>query len=482
MMEDTVPPTIVIFGASGDLTQRKLIPALFNLYRKGRIAPNTRIVGFARTDFSHAAFRQHLREGAENFTDHFDATAWSGFANNLHYSSGNPDSPEDFQRLDALLRDLEGGQPVGRLYYLATPPTLYVDIINMLGQIAMHAETGGWRRMIIEKPFGHDLASAHELNAKVHAVFSEQQVYRIDHYLGKETVQNLSVFRFANAIFEPIWNRNYIDNVQISVLEQVTVGRRGGYYDQSGVLRDMFQNHLLQLLTLIAMEPPATLSAEALRNEKVKVLTAIRPIRSSELSQRLVRAQYRGYRAEPNVAPDSDTPTFAALKLRVDNWRWQGVPFYLRSGKALGTKKTHIVVQFKCPPHLLFSTNGQGLAPNILAMEIQPNEGIHLSFQAKVPGVDIAMQEVDFDFHYADAFGGNTIPEAYERLLLDALQGDASLFTRSDEIELAWGVIDPILRGLSEPTAPPVEVYEPGSDGPDGSHDLLKRDGFAWEM
>ncbi|HLF28069.1 MAG TPA: glucose-6-phosphate dehydrogenase [Anaerolineae bacterium] len=476
-------PTIIIFGASGDLTKRKLVPALYNLFRKRRIAPETRIIGFARTEFSHEAFRQQMREGVQEFAGHFDDALWIAFSDNLYYVSGNPDALDDFKRLDALARELEAGQPAGRMYYLSTPPKLYAEIVAGLGQVGMQDESHGWRRIIIEKPFGRDLPSARELNHKVHAVFNEHQVYRIDHYLGKETVQNVSVFRFANAIFEPIWNRNYVDNVQISVLEQVPVGRRGGYYDSAGVFRDMFQNHILQLLTLIAMEPPAALNAEALRNEKVKVLSAIRPIASNVLRQHVVRAQYRSYRDEPNVAPRSDTPTYAALKLYVDNWRWQGVPFFLRSGKALDTRKTQIVVQFKCPPHSLFAMNeGQQLEPNTLAMEIQPNEGIHLSFQAKVPDAGLAMQPVNFDFHYASAFGNGAIPEAYERLILDALQGDASLFTRSDEIELSWALIDPIVQGFSGPGAPPLELYEQGSPGPVGADELLARHDFAWVM
>ena len=480
---DTNAPTIVIFGASGDLTRRKLVPALYNLTRKGRISPTTRIVGFSRSDLSRDAFRQRLREGVQEFSDTFDGPTWAAFASNLHYLAGSPGDATDFQRLAALLGEIEGGQPTGRLYYLSTPPTVYADVIARLGQIGLHAETNGWRRIIIEKPFGHDLASARELNTRAHAVLGEHQIYRIDHYLGKETVQNVTVFRFANAIFEPIWNRNYIDNVQISVLEEVTVGQRGGYYDQAGVLRDIFQNHLLQLLALIAIEPPATLDADALRNEKVKVLSAIRPVAPQALNRRFVHAQYRSYRDEPGVDRRSKTPTFAALKLYVDNWRWQGVPFYLRSGKALSAKKTQIVVQFKSPPHLLFDPDGkQPLAPNTLAMEIQPNEGIHLTFQAKVPDGGITMQPVHFDFRYASAFGGGAIPEAYERLLLDALQGDASLFTRSDEIELSWGLIDSIVNGLTGPDAPPLEFYEEGADGPTEAHELLDHDGLTWVM
>jgi glucose-6-phosphate 1-dehydrogenase len=479
--QDELAPSIVIFGASGDLTSRKLIPALFQLHRKGRIPANTRIVGFARTDYSHDVFRQHVGEGVRQFSNDFDEAAWRQFAAHLYYSPGSPSSIADFQRLSALLSELESGQPAGRLYYLATPPSLYTAVVSMLGQVDMQRESAGWRRLIVEKPFGHDLASAHELDARVHQVFAEDQVYRIDHYLGKETVQNVTVFRFANAIFEPIWNRNYVDNVQISVLESVTVGHRAGYYDTAGVLRDIFQNHLLQLLALIAMEPPATLNADALRNEKVKVLTAIQPIPQDQLARRVVRGQYRGYRDEPSVALDSTTPTFAALELYVQNWRWQGVPFYLRSGKGLATKKTQIAVQFKRPPHLLFDAGGEGgMKPNVLIMEIQPNEGIHLSFQAKVPDVGLAMQSVDFDFHYASAFGGGSVPEAYERLLLDALQGDASLFTRSDEIELSWGLIDPILHGLSQPSAPPLEFYDVGGAGPAGADALLKRSEIEW--
>jgi len=492
-MTDAPAPIIVIFGASGDLTRRKLMPALYNLVWKGRIPVSTRIVGFARSDYSHDAFRQAMREGVKEHSDRYDEDDWAVFSRSLYYSPGNPDSVEDFRRLDALLAELEGGQAAdtfgtrgqaaGRLYYLATPPQLYPTIVGMLGAVGMQRESNCWRRVVVEKPFGVDLQSARALNEKVHSVFREHQVYRIDHYLGKETVQNVSVFRFANAIFEPIWNRNYIDCVQISVLETVAVGRRAGYYDQAGVLRDIVQNHLLQLLTLIAMEPPAALNAQALRNEKVKVLSAIRPIAPGALREHAVHAQYRRYRDEPGVALRSRTPTYAALKLHIDNWRWQGVPFYLRSGKSLAERKTRIAVQFKRPPHTLFALKpGEKLAPNILAMEIQPDESIYLTFQAKVPDAGIAMQNVNFSFHYASAFGDTSIPDAYERLLLDALHGDASLFTRSDEIELAWSLIDPIAAGLSGPDAPPLEFYEEGSAGPAGAHQLLARDGFEWAM
>jgi glucose-6-phosphate 1-dehydrogenase len=335
-----------------------------------------------------------------------------------------------------------------------------------------------WRRIVIEKPFGHDLASAQELNRAVHAVFKESQVYRIDHYLGKETAQNILFFRFGNTIFEPVWNRRYINNVQITVAETVDVGHRAGYYDSSGVLRDMFQNHLLQLLALVAMEPPSSFNADAVRNEKAKVFESIRPIELADT----VRGQYAGYRNAQGVAPDSKTDTFAALKLSIDNWRWQGVPFYLRSGKALERKTSEICIEFERPPHLMFKLpEGRELTPNILSLCIQPDEGIHLRFEAKVPDMDQDMRSVDMDFHFRSSFN-EPLPEAYERLLLDAMDGDASLFTRSDSIEAAWRLIDPILKGWETPSAPLLVTYPAGSWGPAEADQLLAKAGRVWRL
>jgi glucose-6-phosphate 1-dehydrogenase len=398
---------------------------------------------------------------------------WSIFADRHHYLAGAYDDPETYRRLSEQLArlDVEADTRSNRLFYLATPPVLYSLIAEHLGLAGLNHSDPGWTRIIIEKPFGRDLASARQLNMSVHDVFDESQIYRIDHYLGKETVQNLMAFRFGNAIFEPLWNRNYVESVQITMAESIGVAHRAGYYDQAGVLRDMLQNHLLQLLTLTAMEPPSAFNARQLRDEKVKVLQAVRPLHPADY----VLGQYEGYREEEGVAPDSITPTFVALRLHVDNWRWQGVPFYLRTGKSLARKVTEITLQFKPVPHLLFADDGEWAA-NSLSLCVQPNEGMHLVFQTKVPGAGMRTAPVDMEFHYSNRFGEHSLPEAYERLLLDALQGDASLFARSDEIELAWSLVDP----LTVPRRP--DSYVPGSQGPVRADQLVARLGHRWLM
>ncbi len=473
--EDSI--TVVIFGASGDLTHRKLVPSLYASFKKGRLGSCSRIVGFARRSYSHESFRAELRAAVEQLHPAlFDAESWANFSDLLYYVQGEFNRPEDFESLAATLQALEGN-PANRLYYLATAPEYYPVIVAALGHSGLAVEDGCWRRIIIEKPFGRDLQSALALDRAVHTVFREDQVYRIDHYLGKETAQNILFLRFANAIFEPLWNSHFIDHVQISVAETVDIGHRAGYYDATGVLRDMFQNHLLQLLALIAMEPPASFKPEAVRNEKVKLFQSIRSIALSDA----VRGQYDGYLNTPGVAPGSQTPTFAALKLLVDNWRWQGVPFYLRSGKALAVKSTEIIVVFKCPPHLMFNLLGTStLEPNVLSLCIQPDEGLHLQIQAKVPDTMSDMHPVDLEFHYRNSFSGE-LPDAYEVLLLDALAGDPSLFTRSDSIEVAWKLIDAFLRDCELPGALPVLPYTRGSWGPPQVTDgLLARDGRQW--
>ena len=473
------PATIVIFGASGDLTRRKLVPALHSLACGDLLPAKTRVLGVSRSDYSDDAYRDRLYHGVTNHArlGPDACERWSEFAERHTYLAGSYDDPETYRRLAERLarHDADAGTGGNRLFYLATPPVLYPVVVERLGKAGLNRSESGWTRIIIEKPFGHDLESARELNDRIHEVFEESQVYRIDHYLGKETVQNILTLRFANAIFEPIWNRNYVDNVQITVSESVGVEHRAGYYDKAGVLRDMFQNHLLQLLTLTAMEPPAVFEADALRDEKVKVLRAVRREVQS------VRGQYRGYRDEPGVEPLSRTATYAALQVMVDNWRWRDVPFYLRSGKMLRTKSTEISIQFKQVPHLLFPVPpDEEITRNVLSLCIQPHEGVHLSFETKEPGVGMRSRSVNMGFHYADDFGESALPEAYERLLLDAMQGDASLFARADEIELAWGLIDPVRDGWEAENASPPAYYEPGSWGPDEADAFLALDGGVW--
>ena len=475
--------TIVIFGASGDLTRRKLIPALFHLYRKKRLWERWRIVGISRSPMSDEEFRQLVKGGVEEFARFdYEEDEWEAFSQKVFYMPGDLTHLNDLRRLDEML--LEEEQDAGqahRMYYLSIAPRLYDSALANLGAADMVSEKRGWRRIVIEKPFGHDLPSARALNKAVYDVLDESQIYRIDHYLGKETVQNIMVFRFANSLFEPVWNRNYIDHVQITAAETVDVGHRAGFYDGIGVVRDMMQNHMLQLLALVAAEPPASFDADALRNEKVKVLKAVRPITPHEVDKHTVRGQYRSYRDAEGVAEKSQTSTFAAIRFYVDNWRWQGVPFYLRSGKALAKKTTAITIFFKEPPHVMFPMPPDAhISKNQLTICIQPDEGIHFSFQAKVPDSPARMRTVDMDFNYDDAFGPTAIPDAYERLLLDVIKGDPSLFTRGDSIELAWELIDPILHGWELNNAPPLSFYESGSWGPIEADRLLAEDGDKW--
>jgi glucose-6-phosphate 1-dehydrogenase len=473
--------TVVIFGASGDLTSRKLIPALYSLHVKGRLPPATRIVGVARTPFTHEAWRQQLTETTQKFAgEEFNAATWQVFAASIFYHRGDIDQAPSFAELAKVLDGLEGPAGAMRLYYLATSPALYAAAIGQLGASGLADESRGVRRIVIEKPFGTDLASAEALNKETHQVFSEKQVYRIDHYLGKETVQNLLVLRFANSIFEPIWNRRYIDHVQITVAEEVDVGRRAGYYEKAGVLRDMFQNHLLQLLMITAMEAPARYSAEFVRDEKVKVLRAIQPLTSANIATETVRGQYEGYLQAEGVAPGSQTATFAAIKLHVDNWRWSDVPFYLRSGKAMSCRTTQIVIQFREPPVMMFGGDRRAThEPNRLVIQIQPAEGIQLHFQTKVPDGGMRLTTTDLAFEFAQEFRG-AMPDSYQRLLLDAISGDASLFARSDEVEVAWSIIDPIIAAWQASAAPKLESYPRGDWGPAASNAWMQQQGREW--
>ena len=473
--------TIVIFGASGDLTSRKLIPALYELHRKKRLPENTRVIGFARTGFSHDAWREKLAETTARFIGkEFDVALWQAFAPSLFYHPGDIANADDFPSLDAFLASLEGPQGATRAYYLSTAPQLYAPIIARLGAAGMAKEQRGPCRIVIEKPFGTDGATARELNQTVHNVFAEEQVYRIDHYLGKETVQNLLVLRFANSIFEPIWNRNYIDHVQITAAEALTVEHRAAYYDSVGVLRDMFQNHLLQLMTLTAMEAPSRFEADAIRDEKAKVLEAVRIMKPDEVSASTIRGQYRKYRDEPGVPPGSKTATFGVVKLYIDNWRWQDVPFLLRSGKAMSCATTQIVIQFRQPPHMIFEGGPRAaFESNRLVIQVQPAEGIQLHFHTKVPDAGMKVRLTDLSFNFRDKFTSG-MPDAYQRLLLDVMHGDASLFSRADEVELAWSIIDPIQRGWDKSDLPPLALYEAGEWGPPSATEWMCRQSREW--
>ena len=477
-----MPHTIVIFGASGDLTSRKLVPAIYNLMRCGKLPPETRIVGMSRTPLSDEQWRAMLEESTRTFAgeSRFDAETWATFAAGIHYQPGDIEVDADFHALKMRLAEIEGSGTATRVYYLATAPRFYEPAVEALGRHGMAEESRGARRIVVEKPFGTDLATAKQLNACLHSVFHENQVFRIDHYLGKESVQNLMVLRFANTIFEPVWDRRYIDHVQITVAEEVAVGRRGAYYDTAGVLRDMFQNHLLQLLMVTAMEAPAKYRSDTVRNEKVKVLDAIRVLAADEVAEASIRGQYVGYRHEPGVPTDSQTATFGGIRLEINNWRWQGVPFYLRSGKQMSCRTTQIVIGFRQPPLQLFSggipVHGEG---NRLVIQIQPAEGIQLHFHTKVPGAGMRLRMTDLDFSYSEQFR-DRLPEAYEPLLLDVMQGDASLFARADEVEKSWQIIDPFVDAWRDPAAPRIDLYEPGEWGPASSNRWMEAQGRSW--
>jgi len=474
--------TIVIFGVSGDLAQRKLIPGLFNLYQKRRLRGNFRIVGLAGRPWTDGDLRDAAKKSVVEFGNYkIEDQNCDGFMAKLFYISGNFRDEQSYRLLSEKLAALEQGK-ANRLYYLATPPDFFIDIINNLGKANMINEANGWRRVVIEKPFGTDYLSSKKLNDEIHHVLREEQIYRIDHYLGKETVQNILIARFANTIFEPVWNRNYIDNVQITVAETVGVERRAKHYDTVGVLRDMFQNHLLQLLALIAMEPPASSQPNDLRDEKVKVIKSIRRITADKAKDEAVQGQYRGYAEEEGVSAGTRTPTYAAVRFYIDNWRWQGVPFYLRSGKKMAEKVSSISIQFKRPPHLMFPLpEGYEFTSNRLSLCLQPDEGIHLKFETKVPDTIAETRSVDLQYHYRDVFGENAIPEAYERLLLDAINGDTSLFNRGDQSELAWELIDPLVQAWEDPKGPALAIYEQGSWGPKEADAMLALTCHKWQ-
>ena len=487
------PCTVVLFGASGDLAKRKVIPAMYDLAQHNSLGERYAIVGFARTPMTDESFRATIGEAAKTISEvgPIEPAKWDAFAANLHYSAGDYKDSNSYSQLAKRLAEIDAEKNLGgnRLFYLSTPPEVYPDIVEQLGKagLARPTNANSWVRIIIEKPFGRDLASAKELNQIVLNVFEEKQVYRIDHYLGKDTVQNLLVLRFSNGIFEPLWNRNYVDHVQITAGETLGVERRGGFYETAGALRDMIQSHVLQLTSLVSVEPPASFDATAVRNEKLKILQSIRPYNLEMVAQSVVRGQYApgatngkqlaGYREEPGVNPNSRTETFVAMRVLIDNWRWAGVPFYLRTGKRLAKRSTEIMIQFRCAPHLVF--RDRNIQPNRLVLNIQPDEGISVTFGAKKPGTEMSIGNVDMNFSYREAFGGGS-RSAYATLLNDCLRGDATLFDRGDSVEAAWSLVEPILDVWSAAKTATVPSYSAGTWGPKESDQLLERDGRQW--
>ncbi len=486
--------TIVIFGASGDLTARKLIPALYHLFKEKQMPSSFRVVGFARREKTDASWRQELRAALDQFsrTKPVDDKVWSTFAENIFYCQGDLTDEAAYKKLETMLTGFGSG-PLREnlLFYLAISPSQFGEVVEQVHRAGLlNREGAAWQRIVVEKPFGHDLASAQALNRELTRYAHETQVYRIDHYLGKETVQNILMFRFSNSIFERLWNRESVDHVQITVSEKLGVGERGGYYEEAGALRDMVQNHMLQVLALIAMEPPVSLEAEAVRDEKVKLLKSIRPLTTDAVTKQVVRGQYfagivgteprPGYRQETKVKTDSNVETFVAIKLLIDNWRWSGVPFYLRTGKNLPMSASEVRIQFRPTPNVLFAAHcGNHLDANALTLRLQPDEGISLRFNGKVPGMSLGVRPVRMHFSYDSEFGAYT-PEAYERLLLEALGGDATLFIRRDEVETAWQIVDSIRLGWQNKPLTNREFYAAGTWGPIAADDLLAQLGHVW--
>ena len=486
------PTALVIFGATGDLAHRKLLPALYNLAHEGALPERFELIGIARSEYSDEEFRQMAAESVERFSRRKpDPDVLRALLCDLRYVSGSLDQEHVYAGIGQALGEFEdrAGHPLNRVFYMSTAPRFFPVIADMIAAAGMGHRDGAETRLVVEKPFGSDLASARELNQKLLEAFDESQIFRIDHYLGKETVQNLMAFRFANTLFEPVWNRNFIDHVEITAAEDGGIGGRAEYYDHAGALRDLVQNHMLQLLSLLTMEPPTSFDANRVRDEKVKVLSAIVPPRPDEVSEMAVRAQYAsgsvggqdvpGYLEEEGVAPDSRTETYAALRLYVSNWRWSGVPFYLRTGKRLTKRVTEIVVTLKPVPHVAFQSTGSvGVQQNQIILTVQPDEGVSLAVGAKIPGTRMRIRPVYMEFRYGTSFLSES-PEAYERLILDAMRGDATLFTRNDEIETLWGIVDPILAGWAEQTDSPIPQYSAGSSGPEEANSLLDG-GRAW--